>query len=309
MITKATKTPLHLTLLVFAIGLTGNVFAQTTLVDVTFGSNNDGDGAFTHTGLSTSPDTTNTGTVLADSYQYRGESTGTNDTGFIRQFDGTFIDRTPDSGLIYTITGVTTLNDTYADDNNRIGMVLFSNPTTVLSRANTGHIALVWNLDDSSSAGSPGNNADDDFGIYQDYEGSTLADALVTDVKRDSFSSIAFAQDLTQGSQITFSTTFQFVGANIAITASMTDPGGTAATGTASVLAADYTDDYFGFVSAARARNYDGSPDPTGAARDNPLVWDYESFSMTVVPEPSSFALLALGLSALAFLRRRTRSS
>ena len=145
----------HLTLMA-AAGLA--VCATPALADVTtFGSANDGLGGFTHTAI----DNTNTFlTTDTNSATYRNQNLGTLDAGFIKQI---VIDRTPDSGKIYTATGTFTVSDGYADDNNRLGLILFSNPTTVLSRANTGHIGIVWNTDDSSTAGSPGNNVDDDF--------------------------------------------------------------------------------------------------------------------------------------------------
>lgn len=265
-------------------------------VNVVFGSDNDGLGGFTHTAID------NTSTFLnteAGSVEYRNQNAGTIDAGFINQFT---IDRTADSGLIYTVSGTFTVSDGYADDNNRVGLVLFTDPTTVLSRSNSGQIGLVWNADDSSAAGSPGNNVDDNFGIYNDFEGSTLADVSVPKELRNQ--TIPYAQDLLQGTEITISADFWFTGTDIMIEASMTDAGGVTNTGTATVLASDFAGEYFGFVSAYRARNYDGTPDPSGASRDNPLVQDYESFSITVVPEPSSLALLGLG-GLLASRRRR----
>jgi hypothetical protein len=286
-------------ILVAVLGFAISATAQTTI----FGSDNDGLGGFTHTAI----DNTNTFlTTGTNSVTYRNQSTGTVDAGFIKQLDGTVIDRTPDTGIIYTISGTVTINDGYADDNNRLGMILFTDPTTVLSRTNTGHIGIVWNTDDSSTGGSPGSNADDNLSIADKYETPATADATVPAVGRNQ--ATPFAQDILQGTEVTWSTTFSFTGANINIDATMTDNGGVTSIGTAVVAAADYTGDYFGFVSAFRSRNYDGTPDPTGAARDNPLVLDYESFSVTSIPEPSSIALFLVAIGAGIFGLKRRRS-
>ncbi|MEM8550396.1 MAG: PEP-CTERM sorting domain-containing protein, partial [Verrucomicrobiota bacterium] len=266
---------------------------------VVFGSDNDGTGGFAHTAISG----TNTFlTTEAGSVEFRNESTGTVDAAFIKQFNS--IDRTPDSGLIYTVTGSFTVSDGYADDNNRLGLVLFTDPTTVLSRDNrsdnsSGQIGIIWNLDDGSdNSGPAGSNADDDLAIL---DGFNNVDAGVAEVDRNS--TIVYAQDLLQGGTITMSATFSFTGTDLNIDASLTDAGGVTTIGTTTVTADDFQSDYFGFVSAYRARNFDGDPDPTGADRDNPLILDYESFSLTAVPEPSSLALVGLG--GLCFLRRR----
>ena len=89
----------------------------------------------------------------------------------------------------------------------------------------------------------------------------------------------------------------------------MTDAGGVTSIGTAVVAADDYTGDYFGFASTSRARNYDGDPDPTGAARDNPLVMDYESFTVIedVIPEPATFGLLGIAGLFMLGMRRLKR--
>jgi hypothetical protein len=281
----------------FAAGIA--LCASTAMAEtITFGSANDGLGGFTHTAI----DSTNTFlTTEADSVEYRNQNLGTVDAAFIRQFSS--IDRTPDSGKIYTVTGTSSLSDGYADDNNRLGLVLFTDPTTVLSRNNLGQIGIIWNSDDGSAgAGPTGNNAQDNLKLLNGYN-ATDADVAVTPLLRDQ--TIQYAQDLYQGTQVTFSATFWFTGADINIDAFMTDAGGVTSIGTARVLAADFTGDYFGFASAYRARNYDGTPDPTGAARDNPLVQDYESFSLSLVPEPTSLFLALAGLGFVGFRRRR----
>jgi hypothetical protein len=263
-----------------------------------FGSDNDGLGGYTHTAI----DGSNTFlTALAGSVQYRNQNLGALDAGFIKQQAG--IDRTADSGLKYTVSGTLTLSDGYADDNNRIDLVLFTDPTTVLSRNNPGQIGIVWNTDDNTVGGAPGSDAKDNLSIYNGYN-NVDADAGVPGVLRDQ--TIPFAQDLYQGTELTLSATFWFTGTNINIQASMTDAGGVTSIGTAVVAADDYTGDYFGFASTYRARNYDGDPDPTGATRDNPLIMDYQSFSVEVIPEPATFGLFALMGGALLFSRRRS---
>lgn len=239
--------------------------AMAVTITTTFGSDNDGLGGFAHTAIN---DTSTFLTTQTGSVQYRNQNTGTLDAGFIKQYSG--IDRTPDSGLIYTVTGTFTLSDGYADDNNRVGLILFTDPTTVLSRSNPGQIGIVWNSSDQSQSGAPGNNEADKLTISNGYEGGDADGINAPGVLRNQ--TIPFAQDLYQGTQVTFSATFWFTGTDINIQASMTDAGGvTNIAGTATVLASDFTSEYFGFVSAYRARNYDGTPDPTGVARDNPL--------------------------------------
>lgn len=279
--------------------------ASSALADTfVFGTDAGGDGlqGFTVTGID---GTTTTLTPSAGSVQYRNENVGSQDVTFIRQFTS-LVSRTPDTGNKYTVSGTFTVSDGYADDNNRIGLVLFTDPTTALSRNNLGQIGIVWNTDDNTVGGAPGSNASDNLSIYSGYN-NLLADATVPSVLRDQ--TIPFAQDLLQGAQITLSSTFWFTGTNINIEATMTDAGGVTQNGTAVVEAADYVGDYFGFSSTYRARNYDGTPDPTGATRDNPLVLDYETFELTVIPEPSTLGLMGMMGGALLLLRRRIKRS
>ena len=270
------------------------------IIDSTvFGSDVDGLGGFTHTAID---DTTTFLTTSAGSVQYRNQNGGTIDAGFIKQQTG--IDRTADTGLKYTVSGTVYISDGYADDNNRIGMVLFTDPTKVLGRSNPGQIGIIWNTDDNSRTGGPtGNNTQDNLNIFNGFNNADADGVNAPPVLRDQ--TVQFAQDILQGGTLTWSSTFWFTGTNINIQASMTDAGGVTSIGTAVVNAADYTGDYFGFVSAYRARNYDGTPDPTGAARDNPLVMDYESFAVEVIPEPATFGLVVAMGGALMFIRRR----
>lgn len=291
--TKQRGSLLTATLLALFVGTAlSTARAQTT----TFGSDNDGLGGFTHTAID---DTTTFLSTETGSVRYRNQNTGTIDAGFIRSYT---IDRTPDSGLVYTVTGTFSVSDGYADDNNRLGIVLFTDPTTVLSRDNPGQIGIVWNTDDTSTGGPPGNNAQDNLSIRNGFN-NVDADAAVTPILRNQ--TLPFAQDILQGGQVSFSASFWFTGLDINIEASMTDAGGVTNLGTATVLADDFTGNHFGFISAYRARNYDGTPDPTGAARDNPLVQDYQTFTVSVIPEPSTLALLGAALGFLYHLRRR----
>ena len=262
----------------------------------TFGSNNDGDGGFAYYGVKSLTNSAISLTTGTDAVNYRSEAA--NDGTFVKQID---IWRAPDTGLKYTVSGTMTINDDYADDNNRIDLLLFTDPTKAASRDNSGQIGIVWNTDDSSrNKGPTGDNKQDNLSILNGYNNAD-ADVAVTPVLRNQ--TIQFAQDILQGGQITLSATFWFTGTDINIDATMTDAGGVTSIGTAVVNAADFTGDYFGFASTARARSYDGTPDPTGAARDNPLDMDYISFS--IVPEPATVGMFGFFGAALLLIRRR----
>jgi hypothetical protein len=239
--------------------------------------------------------------VGTDAVTYRFIAGG--NAGFIKQYT---IDRTPDTGNKYTASGTVTFKDGYADDNNRFGLALFTDPTAATDRKNLNQISIRWGTDDNTVGGAPGSNADDSVIISSGFEG-TPADASNPGVLRNQ--TIPFAQDILQGGQVTWSADFWFTGTNIYIDATMTDPGGVTSVGTAVVAADDYTNDYFGFVSAWRARNYDGDPDPTGADRDNPLVVDYESFSVVQVPEPATVGLFGLGAIGVWIVRRNKQKA
>lgn len=301
------KTTSKWRLIALALMLGASTSMAAVIDSVTFGSNNNGDGGFSAIQTASGADVLGTTTFVttnAGNVSLRIQNTGTTEGGFIKQISG--IDRTADSGKKYTVTGTVTINDGYADDNNRLGLILFSDPTEIASRNNLTQLSVYWNTDDNSRSGAPGANAPDNFGIVSGYAGA-LADAATPLVLRDQ--TIPFAQNILQGTEVTWSATFWFTGTDIKIDASMIDAGGVTTYGTATVLATDYTGDYFGFFNSYRARTYDGTPDPTGAARDNPLVMDYQTFSIEQIPEPSTFSMVAFMGGALFFIRRRVRIS
>lgn len=275
----ACKSQLTLSLLACA------AICTTPVPAATFGSNNDGLGGFTQSAL----DTGVTWTTNADSVQYSSSNTGTLNSSFLGSF---VLDRTP--GNIYTATGVVTLTDGYADDNNRVGIYLFGDANVVPDEDEAGALGIIFNMDDNVVAGPPGDNADDNLAIRVGIDNTTLGGPSARNEN-----TTAYAQDLF-GTQVTLSATFAFVGTDIEVSATLTDADGDVTTvAPITVAAADYTGDYFGFVTRARSRNNGVQGDP----RSNPWVMDYESFNITVVPEPASLALLGIG--GLCVIRRR----
>lgn len=247
---------------------------------VLFGSSNEGFASFTQsteaTGMSWS--------LQADSVQMRCENTGTVNTSLLREFP---LDRSV--GATYTIEGVIELTDGYADDNNRVGLYLFGDSAEIPGEDEVGAIGLIFNTDDSSSAGYPGNNADDNL---------TLTNGINTPIPSGQVlrnQTIPYAQDLF-GTTVALTATITFVDnagtEEIVIVGTITDSGGISNTVTATVNAAAYTGDYFGFVTRARARYYTGSGG-TPEGRSLPWVMNYKSFFVSGQEEPDAFQVWA----------------
>ena len=283
------------------VGLALCASTATAASSAVFGSNNDGFGGFTHSPSSS----TEVWTELTDSVQYRNTNLGTANSSLLKSI---VLDRTP--GTSYTITGVVKLTNGYADDNNRIGMYFFGDSAVVPNEDEAGALGLIFNTDDSSTGGPPGNNAQDNLAIRVGIDNTTLAGPVLR-TQADTPTDTRYAQDLF-GTEITFTTDISFVGANIEIDASMmTENGDVTTIPTLTVAAADYTGDYFGFVTRARARYYADGVEGSPEGRNLPWVMDYKSFTIdpepVVVPGPLSSTAIA-GLLGLGWLGRRVKA-
>jgi hypothetical protein len=278
-----------LSLLVFGLLLfAGGAFGQ-TLLDVTFGSNDDGLAGFTQTGTSTY----SSWTTQPDSVRYSLDGGGTNDTGtenssFLREI---VINRT--NGYEYNMTGTLTWVDGNVDRNSRFGMYLFGDASTIPNEDELGAIGTIYNSDDGGFGNN--SNADDDWNLTIGIDQSTI-------VSLERVQTLVPVASNNFGSLVTMSTDFSFfdnAGTDSIFIETTLTMGGESTTISTTVAAADYTGDYFGFVNRARDGN------------ERPWIVDYETFILTQtgIPEPSSFALFALGLSTLAFLRRRSQKS
>jgi hypothetical protein len=273
-----------------------------------FGFDNEGLAGFTQSAGSA----TQIWTEQANSVQYRNQDAGTQNSSFLRAFT---LDRSV--GSSYTIAGTVALTDGYADDNNRVGLYLFGDFAQVPNEDEAGAIGLIFNMDDGSAGGSPGNDAQDNLNVRVGIDNTLLsglvypADTGAAAVLRDQ-TTTPYSQDLF-GTTITFSADIDFIndGTNdlIEITASLI-AAGDVTTSSTTVLASDYTGDYFGFVTRARARNYvEGGPN-SAEGRSLPWVMDYQSFSIIPdpIPEPSAAGLVAAMAGAFLFIRRRSGS-
>jgi len=236
---------------------------------VTFGSDHDGLGGFT---TNTVDNSTTFWTLGANSVQYRNQNTGTYNSSLLREF---VLDRS--DGRSYVISGKVTMTDGYADDNNRLGMYLFGDSAVVPSQLEAGAIGIIFNTDDGSikhlTSGYTGDNSQDNLNLRVGIDSTGLATVRRNQVPTP------YAQDLF-GTTMTFETTIAFVGANIEIMAKMIDKDGAVTTTNATVAAANYTGDYFGFVNRSRSRNYTESGG-TPEGQSLPWVMDYREFSIT----------------------------
>jgi hypothetical protein len=205
--------------------------------------------------------------------QYRNQDADTLNSSFLRNF---VLDRS--NGRSYTIEGVVHLTDGYADDNNRVGLYLFGDFAAVSNEDEAGAVGLIFNADDGVTGGAPGDNAADNIALRVGIDNTLLGGPALRN-QAVPFAQNLFGTDITLTAEITFTN----IGGtdSIKVEGRMTDIGGTSPVVTATVPAAAYAGDWFGFVTRARARNYGVAGDP----RSNPWVMDYKSFS--VIEHPS----------------------
>jgi hypothetical protein len=237
----------------------------------TFGSDNDGLAGFTQ---STPVDSNEIWTTQPAGVQYRNQDNGTRNSSFLRAIP---LDRSP--GRSYRIEGIVTLTDGYTDDNNRVGQYLFGDSAEVPNEDEVGAIGLIFNSDDGSATGPPGNDSRDYISLRVGIDSTGLSGNELRNQDPT-----PYAQDLF-GTTITLTADIEFINDGtddfIQIDATLTDADGAETTTSISVLAADYTGDYFGFVTRARARNYVDGGENTAAGQSLPWVMDYKSFSVS----------------------------
>lgn len=234
----------------------------------TFGSSADGLAGFTQ---STPADADEIWTEQPDSVQYRNQSPGTRNSSLLRSFS---VDRS--AGKSYRIEGSVTLTDGYTDDNNRVGIYLFGDFPEVPDQNEPGAFSLIFNTDDSSSAGPPGNNADDRIYFVNGIDNGT---PLASQTRTQTIT--PYAQDLFS-TTVTMRADFTFTSdGNIEVEGKLITADGEVTKVTTTLLAADYPGSYFGFVTRARARNYVEGGANTPEGRSLPWVMDYKTFSFT----------------------------
>lgn len=211
-----------------------------------FGSNNEGQGGFTQSyGSGSVIWSTQIGSV-----RYRNQNTGMQNASLLKAFS---LDRS--DGQSYTIEGVITLTEGYAEDNNRVGLYLFGDSARVPNEDEVGAICILINFESGS------------FSIMQGIDRNTLQS-----------SNHGRAKDFSWfGSEIRIEVEMTFNGGNIDLVATLTDSLNNVTRVSHSVFASSYTGDYFGFATRSRTRDFGVE----GAIKSAPFTMDYQSFRLS----------------------------
>lgn len=201
------------------------------------------------------------------------------------------LDRSP--GQSYRVEGTVRLVDGYADDNNRVGLSLFSAVNdfgheigfTDQRQPNT--LSLLYNTDDGAAKIRQGINSSEL--AVQKKQGGYLArdDTVFADTRVRLAADLLFKDDQT-----------------IEVVFTLVDDKDDTTTVSTVVQAADYTGDYFGFATRTRNRGVSSSN------RNAPFTIDYENISVTKtdIPEPMSLALWGGALAGFLVVGRRRRT-
>jgi len=246
-----------------------------TAQEVTFGSGQDGLGGFTTNTLNNTA-TEESWSEEEQSIRYINDDVGEIDDGqdgsfgnaaLLREF---VLDRS--NGRSYKIEGLVTLTDGYPDDNNRVGIYLFSDQA------------------DLTGVDGPSPAQDEPGALYLHYNTDIARNHLEIDEGLDAVNYATVVKegglsgDDLFGTDILFEAVIDFVDregiAWIDVAISMTDAEDVVTSATASVLAESFTDDYFGFATRARCRGV------TSLDRVEPWTMDYRSFSITDLADP-----------------------
>lgn len=264
------------TLTAFSIGSLLACSSPAMAALTTFGSDNDGYGGFTAEVSTIVPTPAPAWTLETDAARMTNDpitDSGQVNSSLLKQF---VLDRT--AGNSYTITGVLDWVSTYASDNNRAGILLFAN-TGDLAGADSG-LSLQYNI---------GN------GQIRILNGGV--NGSVEDLSNVAYNGLSGAAAI--GTTFSFVADVEFVGTEVAVDFTLIDENSFSQTTSATVDAANFTGEFFGFGTRGRVRN------TTPGTNDAGFIYDAKSFE--VVPEPGSLALLGLG--GLCLMRRRASVS
>ena len=221
-----------------------------SLFSTSFGNNNDGLGGFTTSTLASAQESW---AVEADGVRYENDSASTVNSSLLQNFT---LDRS--AGKSYIIEAVFSPTGGYADDNNRIGVYLF------------GDVA------DLTVSGGPGQDESGALSLLYNFDKGLLS--LNQGIDRNQFLSSSTNPNRAGDDSIfnpdhslklTMKFSFNKLG-ELLLEGIFEDENGNTTSLATTLIAEDYTGNYFGLIT--RARNRDNS-NPT-------FVIDYKSFTI-----------------------------